>query len=92
MVRGGRVWGCTKTGGRGGADEPKRGEGRRGRGRWGFDPFKDISKYITFKGSKGRDLLKRRIFSFFIKPLKGFYKKGKNHLLRKDRGQRVLRG
>ena len=24
---------------------------------WGFDPLKGISKYITFKGSKERDLL-----------------------------------
>ena len=49
----------------------------------GFDPLKGISKYITFKGSKGRDLLKRRIFSFFIKPLKGFYKKGKKSSFKK---------
>ena len=48
----------------------------------GFDPLKVISKYISFKGSKGRDLLKRRIFSFFIKPLKGFYKKEKNSSLK----------
>ena len=44
-------------GGREEQKERKRGEGRRGRGRWGFDPLEGISKYITFKGSKGRDLL-----------------------------------
>ena len=43
-------------GGRG-AEEHKQGEGRRGRRRRGFDPLKSISKYIIFKGSKGRDLL-----------------------------------
>ena len=45
-------------GGRG-AEELKRGEGRRSRGGWGFSPLKIISKYINFKGLKGRDLLKR---------------------------------
>ena len=49
----------------------------------GFDPLKGISKYITFKGLKGRNLLKRRIFIFFIKPLKGFYKKGKKSSFKK---------
>jgi len=34
MVRGG-VWGCSKAGGEGGAEELKRREGRRGRGRAG---------------------------------------------------------
>jgi len=34
MVRGG-VWDCLKAGGEGGAEELKRGEGRRGRGRVG---------------------------------------------------------
>ena len=58
----------------------------------GFEPLKGISKYITFKGSKGRDLLYRRIFSLFLKPLKGFYKKEKNRLLRKDQGKRVWEG
>jgi len=49
----------------------------------GFDPLEGISKYITFKGSKGRNLLYRRIFHLFIKPLKGFYKKEKNSSLKK---------
>jgi len=47
--KGGGVWGCPKIGGRkGGAEELKRGEGRRGRGGGGFDPLEGISKYITF--------------------------------------------
>ena len=57
-MEGGGVWGCPKTGGRaGGAEERKRRKGRRRRGEWGVDPLEGISKYITFKGSKGRDLL-----------------------------------
>jgi len=64
-----------REGGRrgGGGKGRKRAQGRKE----GFDPLKVISKYINFKGSKGKDLLNRRIFSFFIKPLKGFYKKDK---------------
>ena len=31
--------------------------GRASRKGWGFDPLKGISKYINFKGSKGRGLL-----------------------------------
>jgi len=54
--------------------------------------LKVISKYISFKGSKGRDLLKRRIFSFFIKPLKGFYKKGKNSSLKERPREEGLEG
>jgi len=62
------------------------------RGRWGFDHLKVISKYISFKGSKGRDLLKGRIFTIFIKPLKGFYKKGKNAFFKKRPKEEGLRG
>ena len=58
----------------------------------GFDLLKGISKYITFKGSKGRALLKRRIFRFFIKPLKGFYKKKKNSSLKERPREEGLRG
>ena len=76
----------------GGAEELKRGEGRRGREGRGFDPLKVISKYINFKGSKGRNLLYRRIFTFFIKPLKGFYKKGKKSSLKKRPREEGLRG
>ena len=81
---------------RGGQRATKEGRVRGGKpllGRLrGFDPLKGISKYITFKGSKGRDLLKRRIFSFFIKPLKGFYKKGKKSSFKKRPREEGLRG
>ena len=60
-----------------GAQEKVCGKGK------GVDPLKGISKYITFKGSKGRYLLKRRIFIFFIKPLKGFYNKEKKSSFKK---------
>jgi len=46
----------TKEEGREGKGLKESKEGR-GRERWGFDHLKGISKYITFKGSKGRYLL-----------------------------------
>ena len=57
MVRGG-VWGCPKTGGgeRGRKALSERKEGGEEEG-GGFNPLKVISKYINFKGLKGRNLL-----------------------------------
>ena len=56
----GRGWGVGAWSEGGQSDEGGEGirEGKSllGRG-WGFAPLKGISKYITFKGSKGRALL-----------------------------------
>ena len=89
----GRGLGLSQTGG-GGGEQKSASEGKEGGEEtgWGFDPLEGISKYITFKGSKGRDLLKRRIFSFFIKPLKGFYKKDKKSSFKKRPREEGLRG
>ena len=56
----GRGWGVGAWSEGGQSDEGGEGlrEGKSLLGRLrGFDPLKGISKYITFKGSKGRDLL-----------------------------------
>jgi len=90
----GRGWGRILVRGR--PERRRRGRSQGGKvPAWtfeGFDPLEGISKYITFKGSKGRDLLKRRIFNFFIKPVRGFYKKDKKLFFKKRPREEGLGG